>query len=324
MKYQYLFGPVSSRRLGISLGLDLVKPKTCSLNCLYCEAGKTTDLTLERREYIPMENLFLELEDYLKRNKKIDYITFSGAGEPTLNLNLGKIISGIKERYPQYKIALITNGTLFYVKEVREEIKEVDLIMPSLDAVSTSIFQKVNRPVSGLDNQKIIEGLIALREEFRGQIWLEYFLVPGINDDKRELTLLKEAIGKISPNRLQLNTLDRPGTEKGMKVPDRRYVEKIRDFFQPLPVEIIVRLKGEEENVFIEEGPKERIKERILETLKRRPLTLEDVFTAFSSKGENTLRSQIENELADLTAQGEVVPIENECGTFYVKKEIQE
>ena len=132
----YLFGPVPSRRLGISLGLDLVPHKTCSLNCIYCESGKTTNLTIERKEYIPTAVLISELTTFLKTKPKLDYITFSGAGEPTLHSDIGTIVTFIKKNYPDYQLALITNGTLFYLSKLRREVKPVDLILPSLDAVS--------------------------------------------------------------------------------------------------------------------------------------------------------------------------------------------
>jgi len=165
-QYKYLFGPVPSRRLGISLGVDLVPHKTCSLNCVYCECGRTTILTDERKEYVPTEMVLSELNHFLTTNPRLDFITFSGSGEPTLHSGLGNVIKFIKKNFPKYQVALLTNGTLFYSPNIREEVKQVDVILPSLDAASEEVFHKINRPVRGLKVQKVIDGLVQLRTEF--------------------------------------------------------------------------------------------------------------------------------------------------------------
>ena len=172
MKYKHLFGPVPSRRLGVSLGIDLVPHKTCTLDCVYCECGKTTNRTFERREYAPLDEILEELKNYMNENSEIDYITFSGSGEPTLHSGIGEIINFLKHNYPQYKVAVLTNGTLFYGKKLRDEVKSADLIIPSLDAASCEIFNKINRPYEKLNLDKIINGLIALRKEFSGEIYV--------------------------------------------------------------------------------------------------------------------------------------------------------
>lgn len=177
MDYKYIFGPVPSRRLGSSLGIDLIPYKTCSLNCVYCECGKTTDLTFERKEYVPTERVIEELDDYLKTEPELDYITFSGSGEPTLHNGIGEIIKFLKENYPQYQLALLTNSTLLNDEKLQDEIKKLDLIVPSLDAVSEDVFQKINRPVEGLSAQKIVQGLINLNnflQEMSGWKYLLY------------------------------------------------------------------------------------------------------------------------------------------------------
>jgi wyosine [tRNA(Phe)-imidazoG37] synthetase (radical SAM superfamily) len=213
MAYKHLFGPVPSRRLGTSLGVDLVPFKVCSFNCIYCEVGATTNLTLERSEYVPVDAVLAELEDFLSTNPPLDYITFSGAGEPTLNSGIGRIVTHIKERYPQYKLALITNSSLFGDPTLRAEIAAVDLVLPSLDAVSPKVFARLNRPNHALSIDEIVEGLIAFRLESEATMWLEIFLSPGINDTPEELAALKAACSRIQPHSIQLNTLDRPGTD---------------------------------------------------------------------------------------------------------------
>lgn len=277
-KYHHIFGPIPSRRLGISLGVDLVKHKTCTLDCVYCEAGKTTCLTLERSEYIDSSQILEELELFLKDKPLIDYITFSGAGEPTLHSKLGYIAEQIKIKYSSYKLALITNGTLFYLPEVRAAVKYMDCILPSLDAVSDEVFHKINRGEKTLDNKKIIEGLVELRKEFNGIILLEIFIIPGLNDSESELALLSEAVGNIKPDVVQLNTIDRPGTESWVKKPDRERLEDISKFFAPFKVEIIAKFDKKP----VESGYSMDIEFGIIEYLKRRPATMSDLSAGLS------------------------------------------
>jgi wyosine [tRNA(Phe)-imidazoG37] synthetase (radical SAM superfamily) len=244
MKYKHLFGPVLSRRLGKSLGVDVVAYKYCSLNCVYCEVSRTTHLTLKRKSFFDIDEITSELDDYLKAKPELDYITFSGAGEPTLNSDLGEIISYIKSKYPQYKLALITNSTLFNDPQLLAEILPCDLIMPSLDAVSDEAFERVNRPVDTLTAQDIVDGLIKLRQAYTGQIWLEIFIVPGINDHLEEIELLKAAIEQIRPDVVQLNSLDRPGAEEWVEPAIYLAMEEIKAMLSEgndIPIEIISR-----------------------------------------------------------------------------------
>jgi len=228
MTYKHLFGPVPSRRLGVSLGVDLVPFKVCSLNCIYCEVGATNNLTLERKEYIPITEILSELDDYLSGAPQLDYITFSGAGEPTLNSGIGRVIQHIKSNYPQYRLALITNSTLFYDTELRAEIAPIDLVMPSLDAVTELVFKKLNRPNSKLEIDTIIDGLVTFKRESNAEMWLEIFLSPGLNDTPEELHQLKQACLKISPDRVQLNSLDRQGVEAGLRSMTAEEMESVK------------------------------------------------------------------------------------------------
>ncbi|RLC09648.1 MAG: hypothetical protein DRI24_21450 [Deltaproteobacteria bacterium] len=198
--YHYLFGPVPSRRLGISLGIDLVPMKTCTLNCIYCECGRTTDLTLSRREYVPLPEVKAEFLHYQSNHPRPDYITFSGSGEPTLNSSIGKIIRFIHSHDTGIPVAVLTNGTLLFDPQVRKELKPASVVMPSLDAATDKVFIKINRPHSRSSVKGMIEGLIQFRKEFKGLIWLEIFIVTGLNNTESELTALKRAIQKISPD----------------------------------------------------------------------------------------------------------------------------
>jgi wyosine [tRNA(Phe)-imidazoG37] synthetase (radical SAM superfamily) len=273
MKYLYLFGPVQSRRLGVSLGIDMVRSKICSLNCVYCECGKTSELTLERKEYVPSDAIIAELEEYLGTTPVLDYITFGGSGEPTLNSGIGKVVRFLKKSFPRYACSLLTNGTLFYLPEVRSEVMAFDLVLPNLDAVSKRAFNKINRPDPELDNNRIIEGLSDFRKEYKGTIWLEIFIVPGINDTPAELQLLKEAARRINPDRVQLNTLDRPGTCDWVKPATIDHLQSISSVFAPLPVEIITR---QAQNFPLWKGTNIST-ESIRSLLARRPSTLEEI-----------------------------------------------
>jgi len=221
MEFKHLFGPVPSRRLGVSLGIDLVPYKTCSFDCVYCECGKTTNKTIKRIEYVPTHEIINELKTYLDKNPELDYVTFSGAGEPTLHNGIKQIIDFLEQNY-QYKVAVLTNASLFYDKKVRMEIKNADLVKPKLDAGSDEIFKKINRPHENLNLNKIINGLIEFRKEYYGKIYLEIFIIPNLNDTTTELEKIKDIVKKINPDKIQLNTLDRPGTEKWVMQAEKR------------------------------------------------------------------------------------------------------
>ena len=213
MTCKYVFGPIPSRRLGLSLGVDLMPHKTCTLDCVYCECGKTTRLTLSRKEYVPVQRIVDELCSILASRPKLDFITFSGSGEPTLHGGLSEIADFINKKFPDYRLALLTNGTLFGQQALRSQMAGIDVIVASLDAATESVFRNINRPHPELTAASLIDGLTALRREYPGQLWLEVFLVPGINDTKDELCRIRDAIRLIRPEKVQLNTLDRPGTE---------------------------------------------------------------------------------------------------------------
>ncbi len=309
---KYLFGPVPSRRLGISLGVDLVPYKVCSLNCVYCEVGRTTSLTIERKEYIPINEVIEELQDYLNQKPELDFITFSGQGEPTLNSGLGKVINFIKDNYPEYKVAVITNGTLFSVKEVRNEVSRANVLLPSLDAVSELSFLKINRPNKYLNIDEIVTGLIRLREEFKGKIFLEIFFIPGLNDTNEELKLLKETTQKIKPDLVQLNTLDRPRTEDFVKSVTQKELLRIKDFFEPLPVEIIAKAKTRKQIKSFNKN----IEEQILDTIIRRPCTDKDL-----SEILDIHLNELNKYLSELIDSGKITSNKQDRGLFFkIKK----
>ncbi len=207
---KFLFGPVPSRRLGLSLGVDLIPAKTCSFDCIYCEVGPTTAKTRTRRDYISTTAILQELEEYFSGSGPVpDYVTLAGSGEPTLNRGLGDIISRLK-KITTVPVAVLTNGALLNDPAVRQEINQADVILPSLDAVSPELFQTINRPIAGLTVDEMIAGLQALRTEYAGQIWLEVLLLRRLNDTPEELAKLKETLELIRPDKVHLNTAVRP------------------------------------------------------------------------------------------------------------------
>lgn len=274
--YRYIFGPVNSRRLGISLGIDIVPYKLCSFNCIYCECGETTTLTRERKPYIASKEIIKELDKFLEVSPKLDYITFSGGGEPTLNSDIFKIIRHIKKNYQDYKIALLTNASLLNREDVIDDIKECDLIIPSIDASDENSFTYINRPCSGLDINKIIAGIKMLKLKSNAEIWLEIFIVPGINDTESELKKLKKIIMDISPQKVQLNTLDRPGTEKDVIPADMEKMRYIKTYLTPIVSEIVYDsgLRGLKDPKYMNN------RDDILSLLKRRPSTIDDIVDA--------------------------------------------
>jgi len=306
--YKYIFGPVPSRRLGTSLGIDLMPHKTCTLNCIYCECGKTTNLTTDIKEYVPIEEVKKEIKSYLASNKNIDYITFSGSGEPTLHSKIGEIINFLKNNYPQYKIALLTNGTLFDKEEVIDRVIDADVIMPSLDAASEKIFKKINRPHPWLNLNKIINGLVSLRKKFKGELLLEVFIIPKINENKMELQKIKEAAYLIAPDKIHINTLDRPGTELDIEPIDKASVEKIATYLNN--AEFISNNKRGGKNYF--NNDTENKADKILSAIKRRPCTIEDIikFTGIEKK-------EAEKIINNLKTQYKIKTTNLERGVFF-------
>jgi len=273
MKYKYLFGPVPSRRLGMSLGIDLVPKKVCSLNCVYCEVGRTTGLTAERKEYVLFDKVIAELDHYFKNNPDPDYLTFSGSGEPTLNSRLGDVIVYLKKMRPDIPIAVLTNGTLLSDKKMRDELMGADVVLPSLDAATEAVFQKINRPVSGLSIDTVIDGLVEFGKSFKGKIWLEVFILPGYNYDENEILEIGKAIKRINPDSVQLNTLDRPGAEDNLISASRDELEKVMELLEIDNVEIIAALNKKRKAVSFRKD----IENAILGTISRRPCTVDDL-----------------------------------------------
>ncbi len=304
---KYLFGPVPSRRLGISLGIDLVPFKTCTYDCVYCECGKTTNKTIRRKEFFPYRNLIRELNRFLKTKPKLDYITFSGSGEPTLSSIIGKVIVYLKKKYPQYKIAVLTNGALLYRKQVRIDLDQADIVIPSIDAVTSKTFKIINKPHSKLNLKNIIDGLIVFKNKFKGHLWLEIFIIKGINDSGKEILKIKKLMDKLKPEKIQLNTLDRPGTEAWVKQVSKQELLKIKKLIPDS--EIIAKFK-DKEKYFRDHSTS--IDELIISAISRRPMTIKDLNVILNIK-----IAELQKYIRILLDQKRIITKKGKRGIFF-------
>jgi wyosine [tRNA(Phe)-imidazoG37] synthetase (radical SAM superfamily) len=283
-KYKYLYGPVPSRRLGLSLGIDVMPVKVCTLDCVYCQIGKTTKKTLERKEYLPIDPIIEELKQRLTEPLTADYITLSGSGEPTLNARFGELIERVKA-LTSIPIAVLTNGTLLTDPSVRNACARADIVIPSLDAADENTFQNINHPHPDIKIDPIIKGLIEFRNQYHGQIWLEVFFVEGMNTEPKQIENIKNAIEKIRPDKVQLNTAVRPTAEPSIK---KVKLEKLRDIAEQLApnAEVIADfynlLTCSDSISDISKKLDQGILETLLSILRRRPCTLEDIITIAS------------------------------------------
>ncbi|MEA1867804.1 MAG: radical SAM protein [Thermodesulfobacteriota bacterium] len=268
---KYCFGPVPSRRLGLSLGVDILPPKTCNLNCVYCELGSTKKYTCERNEYIPAALIRAELEDVLCSGKTtFDVLTFTASGEPTLHTGIGELLAFAKGLTDK-PIAVITNSTLLSDSQVREELCHADILLPSLDSVVLDSFRRINRPAKCVDLKTILDGLIKLRKEFKGKIWLEVLFVREVNHGTDEIRGLKKILKSIQPDKIQLNTVVRPPVETWANPLSKRQMEKLKKQLGE-KAEVIVDYRHS-----MEKGIQPIIEAEILDTLLRRPLSIEDL-----------------------------------------------
>lgn len=305
--FKYIFGPVISRRLGVSLGVDLMPYKTCTLDCVYCECGPTTDLVTSVFEYVPTEDVKAELSRYLSGSPRLDVVTFSGAGEPTLHSGLGNIIRYIKDNFSQYDVAVITNGTLLHIDSVRESLFAADIVMTSFDAFDVDIFFSINRPHKDIRIMDMKKGLMEFKKSFKGKLWLEIFVIPDINDRKDHLDKLRDFVNLVKPDRIQLNSLDRPGSEGWVKPVDAESLAAISSYLENS--EIINHSEIVKTNFF---DFSENIKETIMNAISRRPCTLKDI-----SKITGQSMSVIEEILSEFVSMGLVKTDIMARGVFY-------
>ncbi len=301
---KYLFGPVPSRRLGLSLGVDLVPYKVCSFDCVYCECGRTTVHTLVRREYVPVEKVLKELESFMKEPTPFHYVTFSGYGEPTLNIGFAKVAHWIKEHVDR-PLALLTNSSLLIHDNVRAEVTLCNLILPSLDAATQKTFERINRPVDGMLVKDIVEALRLFRIKYPSvKMELEILFVKGFNTHDEEIKALKSAIEYIEPHEVHLNTVDRPPTED-VEAVDMAFLEEVRSFFGGN-----TKIIGAGASCVILE--EKRVKEAIASAVSRRPLRFSDIMRLVGMD-ELKVRSVVES----LKKEGKIEELSKNGQIFY-------
>lgn len=298
--FQHVYGPVPSRRLGRSLGVDALTFKTCSFDCVYCQLGHTTHHTVERKEYVPVAEILDEVRRKLADDTP-QYISFAGSGEPTLHSRLGDIIRHIKIM-TDVPVVVITNGSLLWRPDVRSDLAAADVVIPSLDGGTAAQLAQVNAPEASLDFQTIVDGIARFRKEFHGQIWLEIMLLGGVNDDDASIDALSRLVGKIHPDKVQLNSVCRPPADRSARpVPaDRlRIIRERMATAVPCEVEIIATHLDDAAHASFREQVQE---EDVLATIARRPCTVNDV-----AAGLNIHHNEALKHLEMLVADGKAV-----------------
>lgn len=268
-----IFGPVPSRRLGRSLGIDVIPAKSCSYDCIYCESGPTTHLTTKRQRFVTPEEVLEDLHRYFREYPQgADVLTFSSAGEPTLYEPLGELVRAIKKHFPDFPLIMLTNGSLLWQPEVRRDLLAIDRVVPSLDAVTPEVFQRINRPHPHLDLAVILEGLEAFAKDFRGQLHMEVMLVAGYNENVEELRAIARAIERLRPAEVELNTVVRPPAAPDTLGVCAADMERALTFFPPGKARIIGQFKA-----CAGSGKDLDLASRILALVSRRPCTVPEM-----------------------------------------------
>ncbi len=286
----HIYGPVPSRRLGRSLGVDLVPFKTCTYDCIYCQLGRTTNKTVERRQWVSLEEVTVELKGKLAT--KPDYITLSGSGEPTLYSRLDELIDRIRSM-TNIPVAVLTNGSLLWREDVRRQLSDAHVVIPSLDAGHARMFQAVNRPHESISFEQMLEGLLAFRKEYRGEYWLEVLLLAGRTAIDSEVRKIADCAGRIKPDRVQLNTATRPTAENLAATVDRQRLAEAATSFDP-PAEVIADYSGARVQTDFEAG-----RGSVLDMIRRRPCSVQDV-----ADGLGMHRNEVLKHIEELTAGG--------------------
>ncbi len=304
-----IFGPVPSRRLGRSLGVDVVPYKTCTFDCIYCECGATTDLTCERREFFPLEEILEELRDSLAEiTTPPDVITLSGAGEPTLYSRLGELTETIK-KMSGIPVAVITNSSLLFMPEVRDELGRADIVLPSLDSALPGPFSRMNRPHHDITLNRMIEGLGAFLDGYGGKVLFEILFLDGYNTGDEDLDALAAFIRKHRVDSIQLNTAVRPGTESGISALSRGRLESICALFGP-GCEIVASVGTRASHEEFASA------DRILSMIERRPCTAEDIHHALGVPIQGVIKL-----LGMMIEKGSVRADDHDGETFYTARE---
>ncbi|MBN2642555.1 MAG: radical SAM protein [Victivallales bacterium] len=306
---RHVFGPVPSRRLGHSLGVDLVPYKVCSFDCIYCQLGSTTLKTIERKEYVPMDELIEDVKLKLSEKHVIDYITLSGSGEPTLYSRIAELTQAIKN-ITDIPVALITNGSMLWDAEVRRDLRNLDLVIPSLDAGNSQLFSEVNRPYPELDFDMVVEGLKIFSREFKGRIWLEVFLLEGFSDLEQTVEEIAGLIDDIKLEKIQLNTVARPVCEKSARPVSRERLLMLTKLFRQ-PTEVIADFKNNAD--IFDDSVNEN---DIINLLSRRPCSCKDIADSLCMPYNEALK------IIEQLLRNHTIISEEQNGIVFYKKKI--
>lgn len=305
-KYRYVFGPAISRRLGRSLGVDVVPYKTCTYDCIYCQLGDTTRRTVERAEYVPLEDLLAEVRRRFDEGVETDYVTIVGSGEPTLYSRLGELISGIKA-ICDVPVVVITNGSLLWREDVQGDLLAADIVVPSLDAGDPETFARVNRPDSAIDFAMMTRGLKEFRRRFSGQVWLEVFLLAGITSNEEAVASLGDHIMEIEPDRIQLNTVARPAPDHEVYPVPKSEMERLARLLGA-GAEVIARFELPSGG-----APREVDESEVLGLIERHPCSIDDL-----THGLGLSEDEARGHVRRLVTQGAVVTQTRDNVEFYV------
>ena len=296
-RFRHIYGPVPSRRLGRSLGIDLVPFKTCTYDCVYCQLGRTTNKTIERKEYIAVEEVVTELELSLAAGNAPDYISLAGSGEPTLNSGIGDLIVKIRG-LTDIPVTVLTNGSLLWMSEVQDALMEADLVLPSLDAGDEHLFRYVNRPHREISFERMVAGIAEFTKRFSGEVWLEVFLLGGVTGIPAEVEKIASIVRRIQPKRVQLNTVSRPPAEEFAFPLSTHQMLALKGFF-PGEVDVISENKGAESHILVLSQARDV---DILALIGRRPCTLNDI-----AVGLGLNPSEVAKSMKPLCDEGKVV-----------------
>jgi wyosine [tRNA(Phe)-imidazoG37] synthetase (radical SAM superfamily) len=305
---RHVFGPVPSRRLGRSLGIDPVPFKTCNWNCVYCQLGRTTPLTNERKEFFPPEESIAEVSRILASHTSgsIDWVTFVGSGETTLHSGLGRMIRAVKAITP-LPIAVITDGSLLYPPEVREELLPADAVLPTLDAENETLYRAINRPWPELTLDSLVEGLVAFRDAYQGKLWVEVMLVKGWNDTEPALREIAEQLDRIRPDEVHVNLPTRPPAEPWVLPPDADGLMRARAILGDR-ARVVLEVHGE-----FDLSGYDNAADAIVATITRHPMAEEDLLETL----ERFCPGEVREALAELARSGEARLVERYGKTFW-------
>lgn len=305
-RHQYVYGPVPSRRLGRSLGVDLVPFKTCTYDCVYCQLGRTTNLTIRRKEYVPVDAVVAEVERRLgELDAPPDYVTLAGSGEPTLHAGLGDIVADIRRR-TDVPLAVLTNGSLLSEPAVADALAEVDLVVPSLDAGMAAMWRQVNRPHPDLDWATMLGGLERFSHGFAGRVWLEVMLLEGFTDTEADASAIAALARGLRPERIQLNTAVRPAAEEGVGAVSRERLEVLARRFVP-PAEVVAEFRE-----VVGDAHAGATAEDVLALLRRRPCSAKDV-----ADGLGIPPNEVLKRIDELIAAGRAAAVRRDGGVYY-------